>query len=221
MDIIWSYLIATLSIFVMFGLAVLGSKYIRWDKVNRFLFPLAGGLLFIILNFISVRQIRVLHIKTLLDVSNLLLIVLAVIPTSFIMFMADNNKPTEPFKIEEFLNGVSMEIPQRLYTQNLFFILCNRWFIHESFHLGILLNAILWVQFILLQQVMGGGKMTKVVVLEALASFWFSLVAGLLYFHTGNIVIVMATHGLQRYTKHGVKAHFGRLSSKEQPINRA
>jgi hypothetical protein len=122
---------------------------------------------------------------------------MAVVPTSLIVYKnKEKSSVSDPLK--KFLDGVSMEIPQRLLIQNLFIVLGLNQVIYSELTLGILLNAAIWVQFIIIQEVIIEKKVSFAVIPELTASFWFSIWVGILYRVTGNIVIALFTHGLQR-----------------------
>ncbi|MCT4542440.1 MAG: CPBP family glutamic-type intramembrane protease [Vallitalea sp.] len=95
-----------------------------------------------------------------------------------------------------------MEIPQRLLAQNLFFVIIGNFHTWGFIKVPILLNAILWVQLILMQEVMNKKKLSNKVIFEIAASFWFSIFVGTLYYRTGNILVPMLCHGLERYLKY-------------------
>jgi hypothetical protein len=114
------------------------------------------------------------------------------------------------FIFNDFIDGAVMEIPQRLLDQNLFFLMIEDFQHTWGFiQVPILLNAILWVQFILMQEMMNKRKFSNKVIFEIAASFWFSFFVGLLYYRTGNILAPMLCHGLERYLKYLFKSIVG------------
>ena len=139
---------------------------------------------------------------------------ICIMPTAIIVCIGRKYKPNEPFKMGNFLNGASMEIPQRLLVQNLFVVLGVNTIIYKSITLAILLNALIWVQFILIQEIISGNKITLKIIPEIIASFWFSIWVGVIYMDTGNILIAMLTHGLQRIITHGIRLKFGKQEIK-------
>lgn len=65
----------------------------------------------------------------------------------------------------------------RLLAQNLFVILGINMIVYKSISLDILMNAAIFVQFIIVQQVTQGRMITTAILPEVTASFWFSILA--------------------------------------------
>lgn len=210
-----SYVIATVIVFMMFGLTVLMSPKVKNQRAKGFLFQMWGLILCIPLILIYPEEIKFFGYENIFDITTVCFILLAIVPTSVIMFFSDKKKPSKPFKWSEFSQGASMEIPQRLLVQNLFVVLCNYVIWGEYVQIGIILNALLWAQFIILQAVMNEKVISKTTIIEVCASMWFSIVVGILYYITGNIMVAMFTHGAQRFVKHRVKIFFGDTSLSE------
>lgn len=55
-------------------------------------------------------------------------------------------------------------------------------------------------------------KISYKIVPEIIASFWFSIWVGILYSITGNIVVAMITHGLQRIVTYEIRKRMGNIN---------
>lgn len=212
--IIFKYICVSVLISLIFGATVFLSSIIKKefknDYIIRYLFQLWSLLLFIIIWIYLKPNISIFSTLNLLSLKNLLLIIMTIIPTSIIAYQGRKMKPRKTFIFRDFLNGASMEIPQRLLVQNLFIILGANHVVFYSLSLDILLNAIIWVEFILVQEVIQGKKITSAILPEVIASFWFSIWVGILYKDTGNIIIPMLVHGLQRILTNKIYERFGK-----------
>lgn len=206
-SIILKYTIATLLISLIFGVTVSSSivikKAFKKDVISPYLFQLWSLIIFIIIWIYYKPDVQIFNTYNLLFWKNILLFLIAVVPASLIAAQGIKMKRTKPI-LMQFIDGASMEIPMRLLVQNLFFILGINVLLFNSLSLGILLNAIIWVQFILVQEAIGGRKITKAILPEVAASFWFSIWVGILYKDTGNILMPMLAHGLQRIVTHNI-----------------
>lgn len=212
--IIFKYICVSVLISLIFGATVFLSSIIKKefknDYIIPYLFQLWSLLLFIIIWIYLKPNISIFSTLNLLSLKNLLLIIMTIIPTSIIAYQGRKMKPRKTFIFRDFLNGASMEIPQRLLVQNLFIILGANHVVFYSLSLDILLNAIIWVEFILVQEVIQGKKITSATLPEVIASFWFSIWVGILYKDTGNIIIPMLVHGLQRILTNKIYERFGK-----------
>lgn len=212
--IIFKYICVSVLISLIFGATVFLSSIIKKefknDYIIPYLFQLWSLLLFIIIWIYLKPNISIFSTLNLLSLKNLLLIIMTIIPTSIIAYQGRKMKPRKTFIFRDFLNGASMEIPQRLLVQNLFIILGANHVVFYSLSLDILLNAIIWVEFILVQEVIQGKKITSAILPEVIASFWFSIWVGILYKDTGNIIIPMLVHGLQRILTNKIYERFGK-----------
>jgi len=199
LDLVIKYIAISIIICFLSGvntlLTIVIDKFYKDRFKGRDLFQFWSLILFLIVWYLNPSKISVLKTHNLFNLSNIALIIISVIPTSIIVYKS-GVKSSDPLK--KFLNGASMEIPQRLLVQNLFIILGLNKVIYGELTLGIFLNAMIWVQFIIIQEVMINKKITFEIVPEITASFWFSIWVGMLYSITGNIAIAMFTHGLQR-----------------------
>lgn len=108
------------------------------------------------------------------------------------------SKVTVNDTIKSALGGMAMEIPQRLFVQNVFLVTGGAILKYGGFNLAVLLTALVWVQFIAVERVICQGKLTKDDYLEMIASFWFSIVVGIIYNITGVIWMTMIAHAIQR-----------------------
>ncbi|WP_432663431.1 hypothetical protein R9X47_22970 [Wukongibacter baidiensis] len=205
---ILKYVVVSIVICLLYGIQVFSASMIKKISNDKFkgsyLFQFWGLVLAIILWKLYPEKIFIFNTHNVWKLKNIVLILICVIPTSIIAYHGKKDKPKKTFNIENFLNGASMEIPQRLLVQNLFVVLGIDGAIYGPVTLAILLNAIIWVQFIIIQEIMEGKKVSFNIIPEITASFWFSIWVGIIYGITGNIVVAMLTHGLQRFCTYSV-----------------
>ncbi len=213
LSIVLKYIIVSLVICLLYSLVIFSTLIIKriYKKnfKNSYLFQFWSLIFFIIIYKIYPSNIFFLEINNLWNLKNILLILICIIPTSFIAYIGKRYNESDVFKIENFLNGASMEIPQRLLVQNLFVVLGVNDVIYGQITLSIFLNALIWVQFIIVQEVIGGKKIiTSKIIYEITASFWFSIWIGIIYVNTGNIIVTMIIHGLQRVCTFWIRKRF-------------
>lgn len=206
LNIIGKYILVSIVICLLYGLNVLSivaiRKFYKKDFNGSYLFQSWSFIVFLILWHLSSWKISVFDVHSLWNLKNIILICLSVIPTSI---MVSKGKKEYIMPIKNFLSGASMEIPQRLLTQNLFTVLGINVVVYGELTGEIFLNALIWVQFIIVQEIINKKKFSSKIALDIAASFWFSIWVGILYNITGNIIITMIAHGLQRITTHEVR----------------
>lgn len=212
LSIVLKYIIVSLVICLLYGLVIFSTllikKICKKSFNDSYLFQLWSLIFFIIVYKIHPSNIFFIETHNLWNIRNILLILVCVIPTSFIAYIGKRYNESDLFKLENFLNGASMEIPQRLLVQNLFVVLGVNSVVYGQITLSILLNAFIWVQFIIVQEVMSGKKIALKLLYEITASFWFSIWVGIIYVSTGNIIVAMLTHGLQRIFTFWIRKKF-------------
>lgn len=212
-NIVLKYIMISIVICLLYGIQILSTnviiKFHKKSFKDSYLFQFWSLIFFIIVWKVNPSHIYFLEIHRLWNFKNIVLILICVLPTSFIAYQVKKYKPKNLFKIGNFLNGASMEIPQRLLVQNLFVVLGVSTVIYGPITLSILLNALIWVQFIIVQEVMEGNRISPPIIFESIASFWFSIWVGIIYVDTGNIVVAMLTHGLQRMVTYWARQKFG------------
>ena len=195
----------------MYGLMKLSvgviKKLSKGSCNGNYLFQLWGLAIVLIVYSLYPSNIDFFQTENIFTWNTLLLIIMSVIPTSLIVMYRERTNPLKPFSIKHFLDGVSMEIPQRLLSQNLLIIFYKNLFTFKALQLMVILNAFIWVQFILIQEIIIYRKISIKIMPDIIASFWFSIWIGILYMYTGNIIIAMLTHGLQRYTAYWLRAN--------------
>lgn len=213
-NLIHKYIVISILISLIFGATVFSSfmikKLSKQDRVVPYLFQFWSLMVFIMIWKAYKPDIQVFDFSNLLTCRNILLIFLAVVPTAIIAYHGSKIKPMDSFGLRNFLDGASMEIPMRLLVQNLFVIWGINRIIYKSISLDILMNAIIWVQFIIVQQIVQGKIITRAILPEVIASFWFSIWVGILYKDTGNIIVPMFVHGLQRMVTYNIRKGFGK-----------
>lgn len=220
--VILRYVVVSVVISFIFGATISSSllikKAFKKDFISPYLFQFWSLVFFIMILSYFKPSIQILNIYSLWNWKNVLLFFLAVFPTSAITYQGNKLKPTNPMKVDDFFKGASMEIPQRLLVQNLFVILGVNMVIYGSLTLDVFLNSLIWIQFIIVQKIINGNKISLSVAPEIIASFWFSIWVGILYNETGNIVIPMMAHGLQRIITYKIRQKFGKQNLSETKI---
>lgn len=206
LKVIGNYIFVSMIISSLYGITVLSiigvRKFYKKDFQGLYQFQLWSLILFLIIWYLSPLKISIFNINNLWNLRNILLMLLSIIPTGIII---RKRKSHIDNPLENFLNGAMMEIPQRLLIQNLFIILGINTVIYKELTLGIFLNALVWVQFIIVQEVINKQKISSKIVPDIVASFWFSIWVGILYSITGNIVVTMITHGVQRIVAYEIR----------------
>lgn len=199
-SIILKYFLISILISLIFGALVLSNKITYKIKKGEFLrpyfFQLLSLLIFIVIWIFNKSKIEIFEIGKLFNWNNVAIMLLAIIPTSDIASLSKEAR-TNKLPID-FIHGSSMEIPQRLLIQNMFVIFNVNIVIYRSITLAIILNSLIWVQFIIVQELISGRKITKKLFPSIIASAWFSIWAGILYSVSGNIIVPMITHGVER-----------------------
>lgn len=199
MNILISYIVASLIVCLIFGIQFSITLFINKIntniKISNYLFQSLFMIAFIVLYFFFPLQERLFNFQKFIEPINFVLFVIAVIPTSYIIARkkAAVHKP-----FEWAILGVSMEVPQRLFMQNLLYALLITFSTSQYRWVSIILNALIWAQFIIIQEKIVGNKLSKDILYDVLSSIWFSLAVGVLYEMSGNILLPMAAHGCER-----------------------
>jgi len=125
------------------------------------------------------------------------LVLLTVIVTALVV---SKNKPSNILTGKELLwyalDGVLMEVPQRMMMQSFVCLLLELWGI-DAFY-SALVTAIVWCISICIQCVIMKSKFDKSVVVELLSSFVFSLGVGIVLVRTEFILFTMVAHFMER-----------------------
>lgn len=211
-SIILKYILISILISLIFGALVLSNKIT--NKINRgkflrsYFFQLLSLVIFIVIWIFNKSKIEIFEVGRLVNWDNVIIMLFAIIPTSVIACLSDKAR-TKKLLID-FIDGASMEIPQRLLVQNMFVIFSVNIIIYGSMTLAIILNSFIWVQFIIVQELISGRKVTRKIIPDIIASAWFSIWAGILYSISGNIIVPMITHGVERMVANWLKNSFNR-----------
>lgn len=207
------YIIASISFVVLFALQYLSTLLLNklhpQAKIAQYLLQIWCLIAFVLLYLFGGLNGRVLSFNHFFAVINVIYILAAVLPTAIII---SSRKDTAHKKSEWILLGITMEIPQRLFMQNFFFVLLGKFIPYTIWWLPILLNALLWAQFILIQEKMYRNKLKASTVLEIISSVWFSIMVGILYEYTDNILLPMMAHGCERALSEVLRSKRGKLT---------
>ena len=94
------------------------------------------------------------------------------------------------------LDGVFMEIPQRMMMQSFICLLMKAW--NENIYLSVLITAIIWCVSICIQCVIMKRRFDTGVMRELFASFVFSMGVGVILLRTEFIGFTMLAHFAER-----------------------
>lgn len=198
MILIW-YIVASLTVMIGVGVQALTSMLFNkinfTSKVVQFIFPLCFLGMFFMMNALSPVRIPVLNIAGIFSLKNLIILSATVVITSFIVSFEKSEKHN---LFEWCIQGVAMEIPQRLFMQTFFMIVLRTMGIENADWIAVLMNSVLWIQFIIIQDIMCGQKVNRKAIPKVLSSLVFSLGTGVLYVSSGCIVLTMFAHGAER-----------------------
>lgn len=87
------YLTVFIIIFCIFGLTILTSNVFKNKIIKKYLLQILSLIIFIIVYVACSSNIRILIFKDLFTLTNILLALLAVIPTVIIVYYGDKSKP--------------------------------------------------------------------------------------------------------------------------------
>ena len=139
----------------------------------------------------------VLNIKSLIDWVGWAVIIITVAVTCLIVSLDDPGAQISKRVIfDSALNGIIMEVPQRMMMQSFVHLLLSAWNLNVSFAVPI--TAVIWCMGICMQCIIMRSKMSKSIVYELIASFVFSMGVGFVLLRTECIVFTMVAHSMQR-----------------------
>lgn len=127
---------------------------------------------------------------------------LTILLTVFLVCLIIRNRPVKRIEsrkdlLADGINGIFMEIPQRLMMQTFLWYLLECLEAENAGYLAILLTAVVWCAGIVIQGMISKNTGRGMVV-ELAASFIFSIGVGYALFRTELIVFTMAAHFLER-----------------------
>lgn len=193
------YIVISSLVGILFLLSTLAYKLFS-NKVNMtYILSTASFLVVAILKIFYGNQFSI--IGSLGDLNGVMVvfqIITAAIPAAILACLAHPEGRKNSLKVEV-LTGMAVEIPSRALVQNLFVVFGATSVVFLSVTNSIVLTAIIWVQFIIVQEVMMKKSLGSKVVLDSVASVWFSVWVGVIYLTTGSIILAMITHGLERW----------------------
>ena len=92
------------------------------------------------------------------------------------------------------IDGIFMEIPQRLMMQSFVWCILKQFKIDNAIVFSIFINAMIWCSSIIIQNIIFKIKFEKSTVREIFSSFFFSVGAGYILIKTEFIVFTMIAH---------------------------
>lgn len=96
------------------------------------------------------------------------------------------------------IDGIFMEIPQRLMMQSFVWYILKQFKIDNAIVFSIFINAMIWCSSIIIQNMIFKIKFEKSTVREIFSSFFFSVGAGYILIKTEFIVFTMIAHLIER-----------------------
>lgn len=96
------------------------------------------------------------------------------------------------------IDGIFMEIPQRLMMQSFVWCILKQFKIDNAIVFSIFINAMIWCSSIIIQNMIFKIKFEKSTVREIFSSFFFSVGAGYILIKTEFIIFTMIAHLVER-----------------------
>ena len=204
--LIIGYIVITILVGFIFLLSTI--LYKRISKKVNMTYTLSGISLLAVLILEIFYRGEFLTFGTWADIissTTLLQMFVAAIPAAVLTCLASSKMKNISLK-EDILTGMAMEIPMRALVQNLLIVFGATYVVFGSLTNSIVLTAVIWVQFITLTEFMIKKSISSKVILESMASIWFSIWVGILYLNTGSIILAMLTHGLERWIAYMIRS---------------
>lgn len=120
----------------------------------------------------------------------------ALITAAVVSINESDNIPAGRKRLWYALDGVMMEVPQRMMMQTFVCLLLDMW--ETDIVFSALVTAIVWCISICIQCVIMKRRFDKTVVVELLSSFIFSVGVGVVLIRTELIVFTMVAHFMER-----------------------
>lgn len=197
------YMIANIVILAIFGLSLkidgllkekMGKAWVEHTYILSFI----SLIIVLILKMFYNETFSFIGEKPIPSGQVILKMLIASFFAAILAYLAKPEQKNTPLKVE-ILTGMAMEIPMRLLVQNLFVVFGATAVLLPSITLSTILTAVIWVQFIVVQEIMMKKSLNAKILLDCMASLWFSIWVGAIYFATGSIIVAMITHGLERW----------------------
>lgn len=143
------------------------------------------------------NRLQLLKMESVVDWKSWLVVGATVLITAVIVSLKElDNIPSGRELLWYALDGVMMEVPQRMMMQTFVCLLLDMWGIDTVF--SALVTAIVWCISICIQCVIMKSKFNKSVVVEIISSFIFSIGVGIVLIRTELIVFTMVAHFMER-----------------------
>ena len=138
-----------------------------------------------------------LNYKSIVDWKNWLLVLAVVGVTSGIISVNKQNSDLKGLDLFKYaIDGIFMEIPQRLMMQTFVCLLLSIW--NMNIYFSVPITAIIWCMSICIQYIILRIKFDSVLLYEVLASFVFSIGVGYVLIKTEFIGFTMIAHFMER-----------------------
>lgn len=197
--VVLAYALATAAVLAAFGLSAALAALMKRPGLKRaaggYAFPLFGLAGFVALCLASPVSLNVFRLDSLWSARNGLLFLAAAVPSAVLVSLKAEKRGSVAGRV---LQGIAMELIQRLFTQNLLFAVLVQCGVTHAHVISIVANAVLWMQFVLLQDIVTTHKIGVSVLPDLFATALFSVFAGFLYLYSGNIALPMLAHAAER-----------------------
>lgn len=211
--------------------AIMGSVFLLSFKLNSLISRKTDKMRIdttYILSFISLLIVLIFKIfykeefsiiggKSILSMKVLFQMFIAAFVAACLASLAKHEQHKSNLKAQ-ILTGMAMEVPMRALVQNLFVIFGATAVLFHSITLSIILTAIFWVQFIMIQEIMIKRTLSSKVVLDSMASMWFSIWVGVIYLTTGSMIVIMITHALERWFAYMIRKKKSSMQNAESKL---
>lgn len=143
------------------------------------------------------NRLQLFKMESVVDWKSWLIVGATVLITAVIVSLKESdNIPSGRELLWYALDGVMMEIPQRMMMQSFVYLLLKLWGIDRFF--SVLVTAIVWCISICIQCVIMKSKYDKRVAVELLSSSVFSVGVGVVLIRTELIIFTMVAHFMER-----------------------
>lgn len=195
-SIILGFILSGIWIGFTIGINVISDKF-KLPVLMRFRTALAALLPTILI--LMARGQYMMNVQGASDIISWLLLIATVLITSMIITRKKEDRAIKGKDLLLFgLDGILMEIPQRLMMQSFLWYLLEIWGVENATVLSIFANAVVWCLGILTQCFMGKKKIDYDVYIELISSFVFSIGIGIVLARTELILLTMLAHFCER-----------------------
>lgn len=197
-NVLLAILLGTMLSGLWFGIRILFELLAKATKnniISRFSTVLAAIVPTIIISKYS--SLYMWNVKSIIDWKSWCIVVVTVLLTAIIVSMKKPSKlPKGKVLVWYAVDGVMMEVPQRMMMQSFVCVLFEMWDVDVIY--SVFVTAIVWCISICIQHVIVREKFDKNLCIELLSSFVFSVGIGIVLVRTELILFTMVAHFMER-----------------------